>query len=147
MVKRYGCAGILLFAMGLFPLLAQDNAVAKEMAIKIADRIVASTVYEFKDVKTGKVYTSLDNVSLNPDMSVNSKYLNWHYTNGVTNMALMELGDKIQNRRYLTEAVFGVVEVFRRDDRIELDLVEVSDLYFIAFLEEEVRGGVDQETF
>ena len=26
MVKRYGCAGILLFAMGLFPLLAQDNA-------------------------------------------------------------------------------------------------------------------------
>ena len=98
MVKRYGCAGILLFAMGLFPLLAQDNAVAKEMAIKIADRIVASTVYEFKDVKTGKVYTSLDNVSLNPDMRVNSKYLNWHYTNGVTNMALMELGDKIQNR-------------------------------------------------
>ena len=100
MVKRYGCAGILLFAMGLFPLLAQDNAAAKEMAIKIADRIVASTVYEFKDVKTGKVYTSLDNVSLNPDMRVNSKYLNWHYTNGVTNMALMELGDKIQNRKY-----------------------------------------------
>ena len=83
MVKRYGCAGILLFAMGLFPLMAQDNTVAKEMAIKIADRIVASTVYEFKDVKTGKVYISLDNVSLNPDIRVNSKYLNWHYTNGV----------------------------------------------------------------
>lgn len=49
--------------------------------------------------------------------------------------------------RGLAEAVFGVVEVFRRDDRIEPDLVEVSDLYFIAFLEEEVRGGVDQETF
>lgn len=100
MVKRYGCAGILLFAIGLFPLMAQDNTVAKEMAIKIADRIVASTVYEFKDVKTGKVYISLDNVSLNPDIRVNSKYLNWHYTNGVTNMALMELGDKIQ-RLYL----------------------------------------------
>lgn len=100
MVKRYGCAGILLFAIGLFPLMAQDNTVPKEMAIKIADRIVASTVYEFKDVKTGKVYISLDNVSLNPDIRVNSKYLNWHYTNGVTNMALMELGDKIQNRKY-----------------------------------------------
>ena len=80
--------------------MAQDNTVPKEMAIKIADRIVASTVYEFKDVKTGKVYISLDNVSLNPDIRVNSKYLNWHYTNGVTNMALMELGDKIQNRKY-----------------------------------------------
>ena len=42
--------------------MAQDNTVAKEMAIKIADRIVASTVYEFKDVKTGKAvsYTHLD---------------------------------------------------------------------------------------
>lgn len=100
MVKSYACAGILLFAIGLFPLMAQDNTVAKEMAIKIADRIIASTVYEFKDVKTGKVYTSLDNVALNPDIRVNSKYLNWHYTNGVTNMALMELGDKIQNRKY-----------------------------------------------
>lgn len=37
MVKRYGCAGILLFAIGLFPLMAQDNTVPKEMAIKIAD--------------------------------------------------------------------------------------------------------------
>ena len=79
MVKSYACAGILLFAIGLFPLMAQDNTVAKEMAIKIADRIIASTVYEFKDVKTGKVYTSLDNVALNPDIRVNSKYLNWHY--------------------------------------------------------------------
>ena len=33
MVKRYGCAGILLFAMGLFPLLAQDDAVAKEICL------------------------------------------------------------------------------------------------------------------
>ena len=33
MVKRYGCAGILLFAIGLFPLMAQDNTVPKEMAI------------------------------------------------------------------------------------------------------------------
>ena len=110
MVKSYACAGILLFAIGLFPLMAQDNTVAKEMAIKIADRIIASTVYEFKDVKTGKVYTSLDNVALNPDIRVNSKYLNWHYTNGVTNMALMELGDKIQNRKYPDEAFQQYVE-------------------------------------
>ena len=88
MVKSYACAGFLLLATGLFPLMAHDNTVAKEMAIKRADRIVASTVYELKDVKTAKVYTSLDNVALNPDIRVNSKYLNWHYTNGVTNMAL-----------------------------------------------------------
>jgi len=114
MVKSYACAGILLFAIGLFPLMAQDNTVAKEMAIKIADRIIASTVYEFKDVKTGKVYTSLDNVALNPDIRVNSKYLNWHYTNGVTNMALMELGDKIQNRKYEDYVLKNMKFIFAR---------------------------------
>ena len=55
MVKSYACAGILLFAIGLFPLMAQDNTVAKEMAIKIADRIIASTVYDLKGVQIVKV--------------------------------------------------------------------------------------------
>lgn len=59
MVKRYGCAGILLFAMGLFPLLAQDNAAAKEMAIKIADRIVASTVYVFITIEQPKLIRNI----------------------------------------------------------------------------------------
>ena len=39
--------------------MAQDNTVAKEMAIKIADRIIASTVYEFKDSKKQVKYTLL----------------------------------------------------------------------------------------
>ena len=34
MVKRYGCAGILLFAIGLFPLMAQDNTVLLELRRK-----------------------------------------------------------------------------------------------------------------
>ena len=33
MVKSYACAGILLFAIGLFPLMAQDNTVAKELSL------------------------------------------------------------------------------------------------------------------
>lgn len=65
MVKSYACAGILLFAIGLFPLMAQDNTVAKEMAIKIADRIIASTVYEFKDVKTTIGYSHFLNLIYN----------------------------------------------------------------------------------
>lgn len=100
MVKCYGCVGILLFVMGLFFLLVQDNVVVKEMVIKIVDCIVVFMVYEFKDVKIGKVYIFLDNVFLNLDMCVNSKYLNWYYINGVINMVLMELGDKIQNWKY-----------------------------------------------
>ena len=35
---------------------AQTNEKAKEMAMKIADRILASTTYEFVDKKSGKTY-------------------------------------------------------------------------------------------
>ena len=74
---------------------AQTNDKAKEMAMKIADRILASTTYEFVDKKSGKTYTSLKNMPLNKALKVRSKYLDWHYTNGVTNIALMELGNKL----------------------------------------------------
>ncbi len=74
--------------------------VAKQTAIKIADRILNSTTYTFKNKKTGEVYTSLKGVELTPDMTVESKYTQWHYTNGVTNIALMELGDKLNDKKY-----------------------------------------------
>ena len=74
---------------------AQTNDKVKEMAMKIADRILTSTTYEFVDKKSGKTYTSLKNMPLNKAVKVRSKYLDWHYTNGVTNIALMELGNKL----------------------------------------------------
>ena len=74
---------------------AQTNDKVKEMAMKIADRILSSTTYEFVDKKSGKTYTSLKNMPLNKAVKVRSKYLDWHYTNGVTNIALMELGNKL----------------------------------------------------
>ena len=74
---------------------AQTKDKVKEMAMKIADRILTSTTYEFVDKKSGKTYTSLKNMPLNKAVKVRSKYLDWHYTNGVTNIALMELGNKL----------------------------------------------------
>lgn len=79
---------------------AQTNMTAREAAVKIADRILASTTYDFKDTKTGDTYISLKGVPFSMDVKVNCKYNNWHYTNGVTNIALMELGDKIGDERY-----------------------------------------------
>ena len=34
------------------------------------------------------------------DVKVACKYNNWHYTNGVTNIALMELADKVGDQKY-----------------------------------------------
>lgn len=90
----------VLFVMSTVSLSAQTNEKARETAVMIADRILKSTSYDFVDKATGKTYTSLKNVPLNKKIKVKSKYLDWHYTNGVTNIALMELGDKLGTKKY-----------------------------------------------
>ncbi|MDR0988533.1 MAG: glycoside hydrolase family 88 protein [Prevotellaceae bacterium] len=88
----------LLLATG--PLCAQTKMTAREAAVKIADRILASTTYEFKNAKTGEIYKSVKELPLNMDVRVACKYNNWHYTNGVTNIALMELAAKTGEAKY-----------------------------------------------
>ena len=73
---------------------AQTKMTAKEAALKIADRILDSTTYEFKNTKTGEVYKSVKKLPLSMDVKVACKHNNWHYTNGVTNIALMELAQQ-----------------------------------------------------
>lgn len=67
---------------------------------KIADRILNSTSYTFVNKKTGEIFKSVKDAELSPDMTVESKYNQWHYTNGVTNIALMELAAKLKDQKY-----------------------------------------------
>ena len=69
-------------------------------AKKIADRIIQSTTYTFVNKKTGETFTSVKNLPLSQDIAVQSKYNQWHYTNGVTHIALLELGDKLKDKTY-----------------------------------------------
>jgi unsaturated rhamnogalacturonyl hydrolase len=78
---------------------------------------LASTTYEFVDKKSGKTYTSLKNMPLNKAVKVRSKYLDWHYTNGVTNIALMELGNKLGNSKYENYVLKNMNFVFDEDNQ------------------------------
>lgn len=79
---------------------AQTKLDAKGAALKIADRILSSTTYDFKDTQTGKIYSSVKDLPLSMSVKVNCKYNNWHYTNGVTHIALLELADKTGHKEY-----------------------------------------------
>ncbi len=89
---------ILLFVSASIS--AQTKMSAKEAALKIADRILASTTYDFKNVKTGETYKSVKNLPLDMNVRVACKYNDWHYTNGVTDIALLELADKTKEKKY-----------------------------------------------
>lgn len=91
---------------------AQTKMGAGDAAVKIADRIMQSTTYDFVNKKTGEKYTSLKKAPFSMDIKVNSKYNQWHYTNGVTNIALMELADKTGDKKYVKYVLKNMDFVF-----------------------------------
>ncbi|HJD76537.1 glycoside hydrolase family 88/105 protein [Bacteroides reticulotermitis] len=101
-MKRLNILQVLAVVASLssFSVQAQTKMSAEDAAVKIADRILSHTTYDFKDTKTGKIYPSVKNIPFSMDVKVNCKYNNWHYTNGVTHIALMELADKLGNKKY-----------------------------------------------
>ncbi len=79
---------------------AQTNEEASQRAISIANRIIRNTDYTFVNKVTGEKYTTLKGVNPDKNIKVSTKILDWHYTTGVTHIALMELGDKLGTKKY-----------------------------------------------
>lgn len=91
---------ILFAAVTSGKLNAQTNEEASQRAISIANRIIQNTDYTFVNKVTGEKYTTLKGVVPDKNIKVSSKILDWHYTTGVTHIALMELGDKLGTKKY-----------------------------------------------
>src|SRR5688500_13447848 len=66
----------------------------------MAGRILKTTTYRFVNVKSKETYESLRGVALNPDVQVESPYNDWHYTNGVLNLGMLELSAKLKDPQY-----------------------------------------------
>lgn len=93
---------VLFFVVTLFAASAYSQATLKadELAQVIADRIISETPRTFVNKKTGETYKNLKGVPFSMDVKVSNKYNDWHYTNGVLNIALVELADKVKNKKY-----------------------------------------------
>lgn len=94
---------LILVAFALFTTIAtysQTTQSADKIAVAIADRIISETPYTFVNTKTEQTYTNLKNVPFSMDIKVQNEYNDWHYTNGVLNIALLELADKIKSKKY-----------------------------------------------
>ena len=121
----------LFFAIIFLSVFAiQAQTTTEVTARKIAERIINSTTYTFVNNKTGETYNSVKNLPLSQDIVVQSKYNQWHYTNGVTNIALMELGDKLKDKRYEEYVLKNMNFVFN-----EGNLDYFKRLYDQAFLQ------------
>ncbi|MBD8347547.1 glycoside hydrolase family 105 protein [Dysgonomonas sp. HGC4] len=110
---------LILVAFALITTIAtysQATQPADKIAIAIADRIISETPYTFVNTKTEQTYTSLKNVPFSMDIKVQNEYNDWHYTNGVLNIALLELADKIKSKKYEDYVFKNMNFVFDEDN-------------------------------
>ena len=94
---------LLAFALfvGVFASAAPaKKRTAKDAALAMADRIVASTTYQFKNTETGETYPTVKKLKYTEPIKVGCKYNDWHYTNGVLHIAMLELADKLGDKKY-----------------------------------------------
>ncbi|MCB9208969.1 MAG: glycoside hydrolase family 88 protein [Ignavibacteriales bacterium] len=103
---RYINIFVILFGLLLFSqTLAQTEELeyrksTKTILKKIADRILSETSYQFIDTETGEKYKSTKGLKPKLTVKIESKYNDWHYTNGVLNFAMNELGNLLEEKKY-----------------------------------------------
>ena len=79
---------------------AEGRKETQQVLETVADRIISETSYRFIDKETGKTYQSTIGLSAKASVKVESRYNDWHYTNGVLNFGMYELGDLLAKKEY-----------------------------------------------
>jgi Predicted unsaturated glucuronyl hydrolase involved in regulation of bacterial surface properties, and related proteins len=113
-IKRIVISALSLF--GFISVFSQATLPADELAVRIADRIIPETPYTFINTQTNETYHHLKGVPFSMDIKVESKYNNWHYSNGVLQITLLELADKTADKKYEEYVLKNMHFVFDKDN-------------------------------
>ena len=115
MLRKWITGTVLLLIISV-NIQAQANHQIELVIRKIADRIISQTSYEFVNTQTGQTYTDLKNVPFSLYVKVKSPYNDWHYTNGVLDIAMMDLSRVLDDPKYEEYVLKNMQFVFNPDD-------------------------------
>jgi unsaturated rhamnogalacturonyl hydrolase len=107
---------VCLFCIA-FSASAQDN---EALVRKIADQIITETKLGFVGIDDNKLYASASAIPENIKVKYASSYTGWHYTHGVLNMSMINLGEYLHDTKYTKYAAdhidfgFANYETFKK---------------------------------
>jgi unsaturated rhamnogalacturonyl hydrolase len=87
---------------------AQSNDVDELVVRRVTDYILEHGELSFKDVNNGKIYKSTKDIPEGAKVTFSSPFGEWHYTDGVLNMALIDLSDFLGDKKYAEYAAAHV---------------------------------------
>ncbi|MDD3510980.1 MAG: hypothetical protein PHW97_03650 [Fermentimonas sp.] len=96
---------VISFLLVLFTvtLLAQQRS-DEEAVRAVADNILKQPVTQFVGVSNGVVYNSTAEIPEGEDVKFKSPLTEWHYSNGVLDMAMIKLGEYLKDEKYIEYA-------------------------------------------
>lgn len=103
MKKNTGC--FLLFVLFMLcnaTLRAQDD---EKIIRGIADKILSDHTNQYVGRTTKKVYNSVKEIPEGEDVYFKSQYMDWHYSMGVLDMAMINAGNYLNEKKYVQFAI------------------------------------------
>jgi unsaturated rhamnogalacturonyl hydrolase len=82
------------------PTKEQGAADAKTMIRAVADGVLKDATFQFVDQKSGKRFTSPEQAPSEAQLRPESAYTDWRYWNGVLNLAMIKLGEVLNEPAY-----------------------------------------------
>ncbi len=80
---------------------AASRAAAEEVVVRlVADRIINDIKFGFVGTTSGKTYTSAKEIPAGEQVRLAHEQAGWGYTNGVLNIALLDLSDYLKDPKY-----------------------------------------------
>ncbi len=83
---------------------AQKTDVDEMVLRRVADYILEHGELSFTDVNTGKIYKSTKDIPEGAKVKFTTSFGEWHYTDGVLNMALVDLSNFLGDKKYFDYA-------------------------------------------
>ncbi|NDW19134.1 glycosyl hydrolase [Dysgonomonas sp. 216] len=102
-MNRLSISILGLFSLAVSSVFAQQRT--DEEAIRaVADNILKQPVTQFVGVKTGVTYNSTKEIPKGEDVKFKSPLTEWHYSNGVLDMSMIDLGKYLNEQKYIDYA-------------------------------------------
>ncbi|MGV8093893.1 MAG: glycoside hydrolase family 88 protein [Mangrovibacterium sp.] len=121
----------------------QKQLATEAIVRKVADNVVEGATFRFKDRKTGKVYGSVKEMELTPDIRVESWANSFQYVNGILTTGMVQASDVLNDDKYVGFSQKNFRFIFENVPYIEpLYQAGVDEDYaFRRFYDMEYRDG------
>lgn len=108
---------ILIFILSFNTGKGQQNDTA--IIRSIADQVIVNTDYSFINISTGEEYTDTKRLPVNSNIHLKSIYNHWKYSNGVIHLGMLDLGNYLNEPRYIEYPVNNYAFFFKSEDYLE----------------------------